>query len=73
MQPAANSAHAQRLSQVESMDLGENSAGGTGAEKESDATAAVAAAAQAADDVDILLVGGRMQATTAQWAKPPEL
>jgi hypothetical protein len=66
MQPEANSAHAQRASQVESMDLGVKSAGGTGAEKGSEATAAVAAAAQAADDVDKLLLGGRMQATTAQ-------
>ena len=73
MQAEANNAHAHRASQVESMDLGVKSAGVTGGEKGNEATAAVAAAAQEADDVETLLIGGRMQATTAQCANPPEL
>jgi hypothetical protein len=73
MQPAANNAHAHRASQVESTDWGTNRAGAVGEENDNEATAAVAAAAQAADDVETLLMGGRMQAATAQWANPPEL
>ena len=66
MQPEASSAHAHRESQEESIDFGEKSTGGTGEAKDNDATADVAAAAHADEDVDTLLVGGRRQATTAQ-------
>jgi hypothetical protein len=73
MQPEASSAQAHRESQVESIGFGANSAGGTGDEEANDATADFAAAAHAEEDVDTLFIGGRRQATTAQWANPPEL